>query len=212
MSQDIGESPYALRKSKSLIYAFFVPWKPLGFPNAPAALPLKSRSAGLSSPSARAGSPSRSPSSHQAQSLKSLPLLFRLCQTYGASAVFTHMGCPSVLVTSSVDIHFHTLGGKLFRWTYVCASHTQVDCCYCSVAKLCPTPCDPMDCNTPDLPVLHHLLKFAQTQVHWVGDAIQPSHPLSPPSPPALNLSQHQGLFQWVSSWHQVSKVLYNFS
>ena len=91
------------------------PGKPPGFPNAPAALPLKSRSAGLSSPSARAGSPGRSPSSHQAQSLKSLPLLLRLCQTYGGSVVFTHMGCPLVFVTSSADPHFHTLGGKLFR-------------------------------------------------------------------------------------------------
>ena len=58
----------------------------------------------------------------------------------------------------------------------------------------------PMDCSTPGFPVLHHLLEFAQTHVHWVSDAIQPSHPLLPPSPPALNLSQHQGLFQWVDS------------
>ena len=56
--------------------------------------------------------------------------------------------------------------------------------------------------------VLHHLLEFAQTHVHWVGDTIQPSYPLSPPSPSALNLSQHQGLFHWVSSSHQVAKVL----
>ena len=58
----------------------------------------------------------------------------------------------------------------------------------------------PMDCSTPGFPVLHHRLEFAQTHVHWVGDAIQPSHPLSPPSPPALNPSQHQGLFSWVGS------------
>ena len=57
-----------------------------------------------------------------------------------------------------------------------------------------------MDCSTPGFPVLHYLPEFAQTHVHWVGDAIQPSHPLSSPSPPALSLSQHQGLFQWVSS------------
>ena len=68
--------------------------------------------------------------------------------------------------------------------------------------------CDPIDCSKPGFPVLHHLLEFAQTHVHWVSDAIQPSHPLSPPSPSALNLSQHQGLFQWVSSSHQVAKVL----
>ena len=65
-----------------------------------------------------------------------------------------------------------------------------------------------MDCSMPDCPVLHYLLEFAQTHVHWVSDAIQPSHPLSSPSPPAFSLSQHQGLFQWVSSSHQVAKVL----
>ena len=79
--------------------------------------------------------------------------------------------------------------------------------CCCSVTKSCPTPCDPIDCSRPDFPVLHYLLEFAQTHVHWVCDAIQPSHPLSPSSP-ALNLSQHQSLFQWVGSLHQVTKVL----
>ena len=67
---------------------------------------------------------------------------------------------------------------------------------------------DPMDCSRPGLPVHHQLLEFTQTHVHWVGDAIQPSHPLPSTSPPAFNLSQHQGLFQWVSSSHQVAKVL----
>ena len=65
-----------------------------------------------------------------------------------------------------------------------------------SVAQSCPTLCDPMDCSMPGLPVHHQLPGFAQTHVHWVSDAIQPSHPLSSPSPSALNLSQHQGLFQ----------------
>ena len=65
-----------------------------------------------------------------------------------------------------------------------------------------------MDCSTPGLPVYHQLLELAQTHVHWVSDAIQLSHPLSSPSPPAFNLSQHQGLFQWVSSLHQVAKIL----
>ena len=68
--------------------------------------------------------------------------------------------------------------------------------------------CDPMDCSTPDLSVHHQLPGFIQTHVHWVGDAIQPSHPLTSPSPPAFNLSQHQGLFTWASSSHQVAKVL----
>ena len=79
---------------------------------------------------------------------------------------------------------------------------------YSSVAQSCPTLCDPMNCSTPGLPVHHQLLESTQTHVHRVGDAIQPSHPLSSPSPPALNLSQHQGLFKWVSSSHQVVKVL----
>ena len=65
-----------------------------------------------------------------------------------------------------------------------------------------------MDCSTPGLPVHHQLLEFTQTHVHWVSDAIQPSHPLSSPSPLAFNLSQHQGLFKWVSSLYQVAKVL----
>ena len=77
-----------------------------------------------------------------------------------------------------------------------------------SAAQLCLTLCDPMDCPTPGFPILHHLLEFAQTQVHWVNDTIQPSHPLSTPSPPAFNLSQYQGLFQWVGSSHQVAKIL----
>ena len=78
----------------------------------------------------------------------------------------------------------------------------------CSVAQLCPTICSPMDCSIPGFPGHHHLRELAQTHVHWVGDAIQSSQPLSSPSPPPLNLSQHQGLFQWVSSLHQVAKVL----
>ena len=82
-------------------------------------------------------------------------------------------------------------------------THTLLEAYYCcSVTKLCPTLCDPMDCSMPGFPVSHYLLEFAPTHVHWVSDAIQPSHPLLPPSPPALSLSQHQGLFQWVGSSH----------
>ena len=69
-------------------------------------------------------------------------------------------------------------------------------CCCFSVAQSCLTLCDPMDCSMPDFPVLHHLPELAQAHVHGADDAIRPSHPLSPPSPPALDLSQHQGLFQ----------------
>ena len=74
---------------------------------------------------------------------------------------------------------------------------------FSSVAQSCPTLCDPMNCSRPGLPVHHQLLESTKTHVHWVGDAIQPSHPLSSPSTPSLNLSQHQGLFKWVSSLHQ---------
>ena len=68
--------------------------------------------------------------------------------------------------------------------------------------------CESMNCSMPGFPVLHHLLELIQTQVHWVSDAILPTHPLSSPSPPAFNLSQNQGLFWWVSSLHQVAKGL----
>ena len=71
----------------------------------------------------------------------------------------------------------------------------NIHTCCCSVAKSGLTLCDPMDCSTPGFPILHYLPEFAQTYVHWVSDAIQPSHPLSPPSPPALSLSQYQIFF-----------------
>ena len=77
-----------------------------------------------------------------------------------------------------------------------------------SFPQLCPTLCDPMNHSMPGLPVHHQLPEFTQTHAHWIGDAIQPSHPLSSPSLPTFNLPQHQGLFQWVSSSHQVAKVM----
>ena len=79
---------------------------------------------------------------------------------------------------------------------------------FSSTIQSCLTLCNPINYSTPGLPVHHQLPESTQTYVHWVGDAIQPSHPLSSPSPPALNLSQHQDLFQQVSSLHQVAKVL----
>ena len=85
-------------------------------------------------------------------------------------------------------------------------------CWCCSVAQLCPTLCNSMACSMPGFPVPHYLLEFAQTHVHWIDDAIQSSHPLLPSSPPALNLSQHQGLFQWVLSSHQVVTKYWSFS
>ena len=79
---------------------------------------------------------------------------------------------------------------------------------FSSVAQSCPTLCNPVNRSTPGLPVHHQAPEFTQTHAHWVCDAIQPSHPLSSPSPPAFNLSQYQGLFKSVSSWHQMAKVL----
>jgi len=79
---------------------------------------------------------------------------------------------------------------------------------FSSVAQSCPTLCEPMNCSVPGLPVHHQLPEFTQTYVHRVSDAIQPSHPLLSPFPPAPNPSQHQSLFQCVNSLHEVAKVL----
>ena len=87
----------------------------------------------------------------------------------------------------------------LSTWSYQFSSVQSL-----SLVRLC----DPVNCSTPCIPVHHQLLKFTQTHVHWDSDAIQPSHPLSSPSPPAPNPSQHQSLFQWVNSLHDVAKVL----
>ena len=88
------------------------------------------------------------------------------------------------------------------------SSHGRKRAQFSSVAQLCLTLCDPMDWSMSGFPVHHQLLELVQIHVPCVGDAIQPSHPLSTPSPPAFTLSQHQGLSQWVSSLHQVAKVL----
>ena len=79
---------------------------------------------------------------------------------------------------------------------------------FSSVTQSCPTLWDPTDCSTPGLPIHHQLPEFTQTHIHWVSDAIQPSHPLLSPSPPAFNLFQHQGLFEWVSSSREVARIL----
>ena len=91
-------------------------------------------------------------------------------------------------------------------YTFILTS-TEITVQFSSVAQSCLTLCNPMNCSMPGLPVHHQLPEFIQTHVHRVGDATQPSHPLSSPSPPAPNPSQHQGLFQWVNSSHEVAKV-----
>ena len=115
---------------------------------------------------------------------------------------------------NSMDCIVH---GVTKSWTRLSDFHFAIRYCaviaytappFSLVAQSCPTLCDPMDCSTPGLPVHHQLLESTQTRVHWVSDAIQPSHPLLSPSPPNFSLSQHQGLFQWVSSLHQVAIIL----
>ena len=98
-------------------------------------------------------------------------------------------------------IGFHSLATLAKHFTFL----NSVP--FSSVAQLCLTLCDPMNCSMPCFPIHHQLSEFTQTHVHWISDAIQPSHPLLPPSSPTFNLSQHQGLFQWVSPLHQVAKV-----
>ena len=106
-----------------------------------------------------------------------------------------------------LGLQTHTFGvGVLCPVNFFTSRLSSVQ--FSSVAQSCPTIFDPMDCSTPGLPVHHQLPEFTQTHLHWVGDAIQPSHPLLSSSPPAFNLSHHQGLFKWISSSHQVAKVL----
>ena len=119
--------------------------------------------------------------------------------------------CHSVFLSSHPFIHqtiyiFTSVYSLLKRSDY--SDHVPISVQFSSVAQSCPTLCDPMNCSMPGLPVHHHLLEFTQTHVHRVSDAIQPSHPLSSPSPPAPNSSQHHSLFQWVNSLHEVAKVL----
>ena len=108
-----------------------------------------------------------------------------------------------LLVGGEVSRHLpsHSFTYLVF-YTYMLSVHIS------SVAQSYLTLCDPVDCSTPGLPVNHQVQEFTQTHVHWVSDAIQPSHPLSSPSLPTFNLSQHQGLFQWVSSSYQVAKSI----
>ena len=131
--------------------------------------------------------------------------------------------CKQILKWSSTDLCvallvFGRMGGSLKPWSSlsnlreirhkVLTASSKGNFFYnpCSCSVMCPTLCDPKNCRTPGFPVLHCLPEFAQTHVHWINDAIQLSHSLFTPS--ALNLSQHQGLFQWIGSSHQVSKVL----
>ena len=112
----------------------------------------------------------------------------------------------SLLVASWATLQLQCTG-FLLQWLLLLQSMGS-RACRLSVAQSCPVLCDPMDCSTPGLPVHQQLPEFTQTHFHWIGDAIKPSHPLSSHFPPAPNPSQHQSLFQWVNSLHEVAKVL----
>ena len=193
-----GETPLSMRFSRQEY------WSGLRFPS-PGDLP--------NHPEIKPGSPTL-----QADSLPSEPPEKPLfpCSNQNETWMcfsFPHLiSSPSHCQSSWYKLQFISKPQQVFL--YSCIFHIKflslVPSWYycCSVSQSCLTLCNPMDCSTPDFPVHHHLLELAQTHVHRVGDAIQPSHPLLSPSPPAFNLSQHQGLFKWVSSSHQVSKVL----
>ena len=127
-----------------------------------------------------------------------------------------HLPSIKIVNTNPLDLTLPLLGILLHKSTkiHIRTPHRIIskskilESCLSSVAQSCLTLCNPMDCSTPGLPVHRQLLELAQTHVHRVSDAIQPSHLLLSPSPPAFNLSQHQGFFQWVSSSHQVAKAL----
>ena len=111
----------------------------------------------------------------------------------------------------SLDQSFHLMNIIVPLYNHMQELQASCSVQFSSVAQLCPTHCDPMDHGTPGLPIHHQLplvlpMVLCWVGVHWVGDAIQPSHPLSSPSPPTFNLSQHQGICKWVSSSHQVAK------
>ena len=120
---------------------------------------------------------------------------------------------PLLCRRNAVKVEFCVTAGRGQPWgskdkSFIPSSVNNLLGCCCSVAQSCLTLCDSMDCSMRGFPVLHYLPEFAQTYVHGAGDAIQPPHPLLSPTPPAFNLSQHQGLFQWVGCLHQVAKGL----
>ena len=128
---------------------------------------------------------------------------------------FVIFWCLASLATRSLTLHLWWIHKPLlialilwvFLWFFVAVFSLSVQFSSVQFSQSCPTLCDPMNRSMPGLPVHHQLPQFTQTHAHRVDDAIQPSHPLLSPSPPAPNLSQHQGLFQWVSSSHEVAKV-----
>ena len=122
---------------------------------------------------------------------------------------YTVLSYMEVITVSGLWVPLFTLGWNQMLLSKVQLNmETGVQICCCSVTQSCPTLCNSMNYSTRGMLVLHCLLECSQTRVHWISDAIQPSHPLLPTSPLALNLSQYQGPFKWVSCSHQVAKVL----
>ena len=137
-------------------------------------------------------------------SFKTCVSLLIFCSNNLFISVSGVLNYPTIIVLLSIS-PFMSVSVCLMYWgAHMLGASVQ----FSSVAQSCPTLCDPMNRSTPGLPVHHQLPEFTQTHVHWVSDTIQPSHPLSAPSPPAPNPSQHQSLFQWVNSSHEVAKVL----
>ena len=128
-------------------------------------------------------------------------------QEYWCGLPFPSLGDLPDPLTQGSNLPFLCL--LYYRWVlYLWATGKPAYMYISSVAQSCPTLSDPMNCSMPGLPVHHQFPEFTQIHIHWVGDAIQPSHPLSSPLPPAPNPSQHQSLFQWINSSHEVAKVL----
>ena len=133
--------------------------------------------------------------------------LYSLFYTYFITDIYASYPL-NLLFTSPLPLHL-AVTSSLYLWVFFC--YVMFICLFwffSSVTQLCPTLCDPINRSMPGLPVHQQLPEFTQTHVHRISDAIQPCHPLSSPSPPAPSPSQHQGLFQWVNSSHEVAKVL----
>ena len=128
---------------------------------------------------------------------QSFQLIYSMTKSYPLTPL-SKLYISLYLLNSTTSCYLKTL----------CLSLASLSVQFSSVAQSCPTLYNPMNHSTPGLPVHHHLPEFTHTHVHRVRDAIQPSHPRSSPSPPAPNPSQHQSLFQWVNSSHEVAKVL----
>ena len=136
-------------------------------------------------------------------------ILFILCFLYNTPNCHVSSGHRTGRGLFSFQLQWKEMPKNVPTTTQLHSSHTLVSSVqFSSMAQSCLTLCNPMNRSTPGLPVHHHLPEFTQIQVHRVSDAIQPSHPLSSPSPPSPNPSQHQSLFQWVNTSHEVAKVL----